>query len=99
MQVPLERVKRIEIVRGGRGSVLYGDNAGAGVINIITGQGDSPSADVEFSGGSYKTFRSSAQVGGSGPTLRYATSEAISAATVTGAIANPRAETLEAAWV
>ncbi len=74
MQVPLERVKRIEIVRGGRGSVLYGDNAGAGVINIITGQGDSPSADVEFSGGSYKTFRSSAQVGGSGPTLRYATS-------------------------
>ncbi len=74
MQIPLERVKRLEIVRGGRGSVLYGDNAGAGVINIITEQGDSPSADVELSGGSYKTFRSSAQVGGSGPTLRYAAS-------------------------
>jgi len=74
MQIPLERVKRIEIVRGGRGSVLYGDNAGAGVINIITAQSDSPSADVELSGGSYKTFRSSAQVGGSGPTVRYAAS-------------------------
>ena len=74
MQIPLERVKRIEIVRGGRGSVLYGDNAGAGVINIITEQGNSPSGDVELSGGSYKTFRSSAQIGGSGPTVRYAAS-------------------------
>ncbi len=74
MQIPLERVKRIEIVRGGRGSVLYGDNAGAGVINIITGEEGPPSAEVELSGGSYKTFRSSAQFGGSGPTLHYAAS-------------------------
>ena len=74
MQIPLERVKRIEIVRGGRGSVLYGDNAGAGVINIITGEEGPPSAEVELSGGSYKTFRSSAQFGSSGPTLRYAAS-------------------------
>ena len=36
IHIPLERVRRIEITRGGRGSVLYGDNAGAGVINIIT---------------------------------------------------------------
>ena len=74
MQIPLERVKRIEIVRGGRGSVLYGDNAGAGVINIITGEEGPPTGKVELSGGSYQTFRSNAQVAGSGPTLRYAAS-------------------------
>lgn len=34
-QIPLEQVKRIEIVRGS-GTVLYGDNAPGGVINIIT---------------------------------------------------------------
>src|SRR3990172_6389395 len=33
-QIPLDRVKRIEVIRGGRGSVLYGDNAAGGVINI-----------------------------------------------------------------
>ncbi len=34
-QIPLEQVERIEIVRG-TGTVLYGDNAVGGVINIIT---------------------------------------------------------------
>jgi iron complex outermembrane receptor protein len=34
-QIPLEQVERVEIVRG-TGSVLYGDNAVGGVINIIT---------------------------------------------------------------
>ncbi len=34
-QIPLEQIERIEIVRG-TGSVLYGDNAVGGVINIIT---------------------------------------------------------------
>ena len=34
-QIPLDQVERIEIVRGA-GSVLYGDNAVGGVINIIT---------------------------------------------------------------
>ena len=34
-QIPLEQIRRIEIVRG-TGSVLYGDNAVGGVINIIT---------------------------------------------------------------
>jgi iron complex outermembrane receptor protein len=34
-QIPLNQVERIEIIRGGN-SVLYGDNATSGVINIIT---------------------------------------------------------------
>lgn len=35
---PLERIERIEVVRG-PGSALYGENAFTGVINIITRQG------------------------------------------------------------
>jgi iron complex outermembrane receptor protein len=38
-QVPLDQVERIEVMRGGSGSVLYGDNASSGVINIITKKG------------------------------------------------------------
>jgi len=34
-QIPLDQIQRIEIVRG-TGSVLYGDNAVGGMINIIT---------------------------------------------------------------
>jgi len=34
-QIPIEQIERIEVVRGS-GTVLYGDNATAGVINIIT---------------------------------------------------------------
>ena len=34
-QIPLDQIERIEIVRG-TGTVLYGDNAAGGVINIIT---------------------------------------------------------------
>lgn len=41
IQVPIGAVERIEIIRGA-GSVLYGDNAVGGVVNIITkkGKGD-----------------------------------------------------------
>lgn len=34
-QIPIDQVERIEIIRG-TGTVLYGDNATGGVINIIT---------------------------------------------------------------
>ncbi|MGA1869883.1 MAG: TonB-dependent receptor [bacterium] len=37
--IPLTQIKRIEILRGA-GSVLYGDGAVGGVINIITKKGD-----------------------------------------------------------
>jgi len=41
LQVPLNNVERIEVVRGAS-SVLYGDAAIGGVINIITKKGDGP---------------------------------------------------------
>jgi iron complex outermembrane recepter protein len=39
VQVPIGAVERIEILRGA-GSVLYGDNAVGGVVNIITKKGE-----------------------------------------------------------
>lgn len=56
-QIPLERVKRIELIRGARGSLLYGDNATGGVINIITKEYDKPAVGLEFAGGSYNTIK------------------------------------------
>jgi iron complex outermembrane receptor protein len=64
-QIPLERVERIEIIRGGRGSVLYGDNATGGVINIITKEGGKFKAVSELAAGSYDTFRGNAYFRGS----------------------------------
>ena len=52
-QIPLNQVERIEVIRGG-GSVLYGDNAVGGVVNIITKKGKGkPSVQAEILGGSY----------------------------------------------
>ena len=60
--IPLDRVKKIEIIRGGRGSVLYGDNATGGVINIITKEGETIRAGIEVNGGSWDTFKGNAFV-------------------------------------
>ncbi len=64
--IPKDRVERIEIVRGGRGSVLYGDNASGGVINIITKKG---TRELTGSGnlfvGSYETLQGNALASGS----------------------------------
>jgi iron complex outermembrane receptor protein len=63
-QIPVEQIERIEVLRG-PGSVLYGDNATAGVINIIT---KSPSKKFNAAGGvtlgSYDRYRVDAQAGG-----------------------------------
>ncbi len=54
--IPLERIARIEVVRGGAGT-LYGDNATAGVINIITRKGEGrPTFTSETTVGSNSEF-------------------------------------------
>ncbi len=53
LQMPVNSVEKIEIVRG-PGSVLYGDAAIGGVINIITKKGQGkPTFNVSAIGGSY----------------------------------------------
>ena len=69
--ISLNRVERIEVIRGGRGSVLYGDNASGGVINIITKEGKEFKTDAAVAAGSYKTFRASASTSGSSNNLSY----------------------------
>jgi iron complex outermembrane receptor protein len=72
--ISLDRVQRIEIIRGGRGSVLYGDNASGGVINIITKQGKKFEAVAEIMAGSYDTLDTSASVSSSTEKFSYALS-------------------------
>jgi iron complex outermembrane receptor protein len=60
--IPLANIERIEVVHGA-GTVMYGDNAMGGVINIITkkpASGTSVTADV--SGGSYGTFKTDGSI-------------------------------------
>jgi iron complex outermembrane receptor protein len=72
--IPLDRIKRIEIIRGGRGSTLYGDNATGGVVNIITKEGEKFQAGAEVKGGSYDTFKGSVNVSGTLEDLSYSIS-------------------------
>lgn len=63
-QIPLQQIDRIEIVRG-NGSVLYGDNAVGGVINIITKTpGKKPYAKVDLALGSYGRNKESVSLSG-----------------------------------
>ena len=50
--IPLASIQRIEIIRGA-GTVLYGDRATGGVINIVTDSAGTRAASVETVGGSY----------------------------------------------
>ncbi|MFZ4525239.1 MAG: TonB-dependent receptor plug domain-containing protein [Chlorobium sp.] len=60
----LDNIERIEVVRGPL-SVLYGSNATAGVINIITRKGQGPlKAYASVEGGSYGTWKVSGGVNG-----------------------------------
>ena len=56
--IPLEQIERIEILRGA-GSVVYGDGAVGGVVNIITRKGEqAPEARIYGSYGSHDAFDS-----------------------------------------
>lgn len=50
--IPIDSIERIEVISGG-GSVLYGDRASGGVINIITDKSGKSAASVTASIGSY----------------------------------------------
>ncbi len=55
--IPVDQVERIEILKGGN-STLYGSDAVAGVINIITRKGAGKlAASVLATGGSYNTYK------------------------------------------
>ncbi len=69
--IPLERIARIEVIRGSRASVLYGDNATGGVINIITKEGDVTEIRAALEYGSYDTHRGAAGVGGTSGIVSY----------------------------
>ncbi len=58
--IPIDHIHRIELIRG-PGSALYGENAFAGVINIITKDGSSPSK-ISFQTGSYGTYKTTAEI-------------------------------------
>jgi iron complex outermembrane receptor protein len=66
--IPLENIERIEIVRGGA-TVLYGDNATSGAINIITKKGKAGefAAEVALRGESFSGVSEHINIrGGSG---------------------------------
>lgn len=63
--ISLDQVERIEIIHGA-GSVLYGDGAVGGVINIITRPaGGKPGGLVRLEGGNYKSGKATALARGS----------------------------------
>jgi len=68
----LDQVERIEILKGSQ-STLYGSDAVAGVINIITKQGGKKPLELlgTLGYGSYNTFRGTAAVQGSTELLDY----------------------------
>lgn len=71
IQVPLESVERIEVLRGAA-SVMYGDNAVGGVINIITKKGKGVlSGSASASLGSYSTEKTDVQISGAQDKVSY----------------------------
>ena len=69
--IPVEGVSRIEILRGPQ-STLYGSDAMAGVINIITQKGiGEPTVNLNAEAGSYNSFRGSAGLTGSYDNFHY----------------------------
>jgi vitamin B12 transporter len=67
--MPVDDIERIEVIRGPQ-SGIYGANANAGVISIITrsGKGEKPKVEGKIEGGSFGTIAGSVNArGSSGP--------------------------------
>ncbi|MFC1621208.1 TonB-dependent receptor [Candidatus Omnitrophota bacterium] len=71
LQIPIESIERIEILRGAA-SVMYGDNAIGGVINIITKKGVGAfSGKMGAKYGSYAAHQEDVEFSGSSDNLSY----------------------------
>jgi iron complex outermembrane receptor protein len=71
LQIPIKNVERIEVVRGA-GSVLYGDAAIAGLINVITKRGEGkPGVNTSVTVGSYGLHDEGFGISGSEERLSY----------------------------
>ncbi len=69
--LPIDNIDRIEVLRGPQ-STLYGSDALAGVINIITKQGyGSPKFSLLTEGGTYNTYKALLGLNGSIQNLNY----------------------------
>lgn len=70
--LPIDQIERIEILKGSQ-STIYGSNAIAGVVNIITKKATSPTPAINglLAYGSYNTFRGNANVSRKGKVLDY----------------------------
>ncbi len=92
----LDNIERIEVLRGPQ-STLYGSDALAGVVNILSRRGAGrPVVSLETSGGSYGTYRNSAVLGGSAGALSYSLGLSLSRAQGFSAAASSYAGNTEA---
>ena len=89
--IPLSSIERVEVLRG-TGSVLYGDGASAGVINIVTTSPLKPGVHAEMYGrvGSYNTLES--QMTGSVSTEQFGLNASVYGFSSDGYRANNRNE-------
>ncbi len=74
LTIPEDRIERIEVIKGGNSS-LYGDNAVAAVINIITSTPDGKTCvKADISGGSNDSYSKSISASAGGEKLSLAVS-------------------------